>query len=50
MNEKKMAISTYLLPIESKKINSANKNRDRIIDMERVLMVARWEGWVQENG
>ena len=24
--------------------NEANKNRDRIMDTESILMVARWEG------
>ena len=33
-----MAINTYLLTIESKKTNEANKkNRVRIMDMERVF-------------
>ena len=35
----KMAINTYLSTIESKK----QENRDRIMDTESVLMVARWE-------
>ena len=35
-----MAINTYLLTIESKKTNEANKkNRDRIIDTESILIV-----------
>ena len=38
----KMAINMYPSTIESK--NKLNKNRDRIMDMESVLMVARWEG------
>ena len=38
-----------------KKTNKANKkNRDRIMDMESILMVARWEGavveWVKCDG
>ena len=45
----KMAINTYLSTIESK--NKANKNRDRIVDMENILMVAIWQGgrgeWVK---
>ena len=36
-----MAINTYLSIIESKKQNKQNRNR--IIDTENVLMVARWE-------
>ena len=32
----------YLLTIDSKKQN--NQNRNRIIDTENILMVARWEG------
>ena len=47
----KMATNTYLTTIGSKKTHYANKNRDRIMDMESVLMVARWEGrggkWVK---
>ena len=52
----KMAINTYLSTIESKKTNKkqtrseqANKkNRDRIMDTESILIVARWEGHVEE--
>ena len=40
-----MAINTYLSTIESKK---QTKGRDRIMDTESVLMVARWEGDVGE--
>ena len=44
-----MAINTYLLTIESKKTNEANKkNRDRIVGTESVLVVARWEGGTWE--
>ena len=39
----KMAINTYLSIIESKKQNN-KKNRNRLIDTENILMVARWEG------
>ena len=43
----KMTINTYLSSVESKKqVNK--KNRDRIMDTESVLMVARWEGVVGE--
>ena len=45
----KMAINTYLSTIESKKQTKANKeNRERIMDSESILMVARWEGSVGE--
>ena len=41
----KMAISTYLSTIESKKKNNPNKqNRNRVIDTENILMVARRGG------
>ena len=38
-----MAINTYLSIIESKKQTANTKKRDRIMDMESILMVARWE-------
>ena len=41
----KMAKYTNLSTIESKK---QTKNRDRIMDTERVLMVARWDGDEEE--
>ena len=41
----KMAKNTNLSTFESKK-QTNKKNRDRIMDMERVLMVARWEGYM----
>ena len=41
----KMAINTYLSTIGSKK---QNKYRDRIMDMENVLMVVIWEEHVGE--
>ena len=42
-----MAINTYLSTIDSIKLNKQNRNR--IIDTENILMVARWEGvWVKE--
>ena len=44
----KMVINTYLATIESKKQSKKNKNRDRIVDTESVLMVARWEVGVEE--
>ena len=41
----KMKINTYLSQIESKKTNLADKkNRDRIMDIKNILMVARREG------
>ena len=48
----KMAINMYLSTIESK--NKLNKNRDRIMDMESIFMVASREGsvgeWVRGEG
>ena len=41
----KMAKIHYLSTTELK-TNEANKNRDRIMDTESVLMVTRWEGSV----
>ena len=41
-----MAINAYPSTIEAKKQTKKNKNRDRIMDMEKVLMVARWEGYM----
>ena len=38
----KMAKNTNLSTIESKK--QTNQTRDRIMDTENVLMIARWEG------
>lgn len=47
--DNKMAINTYLSTIESKKANLANKkNRDRIMDIESILMVARYRVVVRE--
>ena len=43
----KMAINTYLSIIESKKLTN-KKNRDRMVDTETILTVARWEGCVGE--
>ena len=44
MNDE-MSINTYLTTIESKKANYANKkNRERIMDMESILMIAGLEG------
>ena len=42
----KMAISTSVSTTESK---TNKQKRDRIIDRENILMVARWEG-VWEGG
>ena len=44
----KMAINAYLSTIETKTETKQMNNRDRIMDMESVLMVARWEGGVGE--
>ena len=44
----KIAKDTNLSTIESKKQSKKNKNRDRIVDKESVLMVARWEVGVEE--
>ena len=44
----KMTINTYLSTIESKK-QTKQTRRDRIMDVESILMVARWEG-DGENG
>ena len=49
MNDK-MAKNTNLSTIESKKQTSQTKNRDRIMDTESILMVARWEVCVGGNG
>ena len=43
-----MTINTYLSTRDLK--NKANKNRDRIMDMENVLTVARWEEGYREMG
>ena len=40
----KMAINAYLSTIKSK--NQTKQRTDRIMDMESMLMVARWEGSV----
>ena len=42
MNQKR-AINTYLSTTESKKQTKQPRNRDRIMDMESILTVARWE-------
>ena len=42
----KMAKNTHLSTFEAKNQSKKNKNRDRIMDMEKVLMVARWEGYM----
>ena len=39
----KMVINTYLPKIESKK-HTKQRKRDRIMDMDSILMVARWKG------
>ena len=38
----KMAVDTYLSTIEPKN-KMKKQNRNRIIDTENILMVARWE-------
>ena len=38
-----MAINTYLSTIESRKPTKQTRTTDRIMDMENILMVARWE-------
>ena len=40
----KMVINIYLSTIKSKKQNNEKRKRNVLIDMERILMVARWEG------
>ena len=41
----RMAIHTSLSTIESKKVKSTNKqNRNKLIDTENILTIARWEG------
>ena len=44
----KIAINTCLSTIESTDQTKQTRRTDRIMDMERVLMVARWEGGVGE--
>ena len=44
----KMAKNTNLSTIESKKQTSQTKNRDRIMDTDSILMVAKWEGGTGE--
>ena len=50
----KMAINTYLSTIESKKQTKQTRRRDRIMDMETVLMVAMWgevvKEWMKRRG
>ena len=50
----KIAINTCLSTIESTDQTKQTRRTDRIMDMERVLMVARWEGgvgeWVKRGG
>ena len=43
----KMAINMYLSTIESKKQTKQTRT-EKVMNMERVLMVARWEGAVRE--
>ena len=44
----KMSINTYLSTIESKQQTKQVSRPDRIIDMESVSMVAKWEGGLEE--
>ena len=50
----KMAKNTYLSPTESKKRTKQTRRTNRIMDMESILMVARWEEvmeeWVKMEG
>ena len=43
----KMSLNMYLSTIEFKN-KLRRKNRDQIMNMESILMVARWEGGVGE--
>ena len=43
----KMVINTHLSATESKK-QAKQKNRDRVMDRESILMLARWEWGVGE--
>ena len=45
-----MAINTYLSTIESRKPTKQTRTTDRIMDMENILMVTRWQGGVGEWG
>ena len=40
----KMAINTYLSTTESKIETKHTRRTDRIMDMESIFMVGRWEG------
>ena len=40
----KMAINTYLSTTESKIETKQTRRTDRIMDMESIFMVGRWEG------
>ena len=44
----KIAKITYLSTFESKKETKQTRRKEKITDMEHVLMVARWEGCVGE--
>ena len=44
----KMAISSIYQQLNLKKQTENKKNRDRIMDMERILMAVRWERGVGE--
>ena len=44
----KMTINTYLSTSESKKQTKQTERTDRNMDMERIVMVAGWEGGVGE--
>ena len=45
-----MAINTYLSTIESRKPTKQTRTTDRIMDMENILMVTRWDGAFEGMG
>ena len=53
MNNKMVKIQIYQ-QLDLKKQTKKTKNRDRIMDMESILMVVRWESvmgeWVKKSG
>ena len=44
----KMAINTYLSTSESRKQTKQRRKMDIIVDTEDILMVARWQGSIEE--